>query len=252
MIPVDEIGKPGRVGRTMLRRGIIVGLVGLVCGYFGPLRYSMEQGPLMGLFVTGPAGFVIGAAAGWVFEKARIGGVVRESIFGVLLIGTAWATLALSRPGPQVFGTVREGVIVRCQSPIMRLPTALSMWRATIAADPSVSVRPEWEREVRRVLQDAHGVVIEFVTRRRRNVYRDGTASALRIGPWIVQEEKAEYFADFAGAACSSYPLVRPERLWAGLPGVSASEEIPPPGVAGVLGVEVLESVPTPVLAIRR
>lgn len=45
---------------------IVCGGLGFAIGFFGPLIFMPEanQGPLMGIFVTGPAGVLIGAIAG--------------------------------------------------------------------------------------------------------------------------------------------------------------------------------------------
>lgn len=44
-----------------------------VLAYFGPMIVPPEtnQGPQLGLFITGPAGVVIGAIAGAVYERRR-------------------------------------------------------------------------------------------------------------------------------------------------------------------------------------
>jgi hypothetical protein len=43
-----------------------IGLVGFVAGFFGPLLLTPEanQGPLLGIFITGPLGVVLGALVG--------------------------------------------------------------------------------------------------------------------------------------------------------------------------------------------
>jgi hypothetical protein len=50
---------------------LAVGTIGFAAGFFGPVILTPEanQGPLLGIFVTGPLGFVVGL--GW--------GVWRES-----------------------------------------------------------------------------------------------------------------------------------------------------------------------------
>lgn len=55
--------------RRVLRRGLIVGAIGFAAGFFGPmlLAPSSGNGPLLGIFITGPLGFVAGA----VWELAR-------------------------------------------------------------------------------------------------------------------------------------------------------------------------------------
>lgn len=47
---------------------ILLGGVGFAAGFFGPLIFTPQanQGPLLGIFITGPAGVVIGALGGLV------------------------------------------------------------------------------------------------------------------------------------------------------------------------------------------
>jgi hypothetical protein len=51
----------------------ILGGLGFVAGFFGPMIFAPDanQGPMLGLFITGPAGVVIGAIAGAVYAKRR-------------------------------------------------------------------------------------------------------------------------------------------------------------------------------------
>lgn len=53
--------------------GIVVGGVGFIIGFFGPLLWAPDsnQGPLLGIFITGPIGVIIGAVAGAVLGKPR-------------------------------------------------------------------------------------------------------------------------------------------------------------------------------------
>jgi hypothetical protein len=60
----------------ILKIGLITGGISLVLGYVGPilLRPDANQGPLLGIFVTGPLGFIVGLVAGviyWAFKKER-------------------------------------------------------------------------------------------------------------------------------------------------------------------------------------
>ncbi len=47
----------------------ILGAIGFVGGYFGPIVLAPEanQGPLLGIFITGPLGFVLGGILGAIF-----------------------------------------------------------------------------------------------------------------------------------------------------------------------------------------
>jgi hypothetical protein len=53
----------------------ILGGLGFVLGFFGPMIFAPEanQGPMLGLFITGPGGAVLGAIAGWLVWMKRRG-----------------------------------------------------------------------------------------------------------------------------------------------------------------------------------
>jgi hypothetical protein len=55
-----------RMLKYALVGGIILGGLGFVGGFFGPIIFTPEsnQGPLLGIFITGPLGFVLGAVLG--------------------------------------------------------------------------------------------------------------------------------------------------------------------------------------------
>ena len=60
-----------RVAANAAKGGCLLGLIGFTGGFFGPMLFSPEsnQGPMLGIFFTGPAGLVlgllIGAVMGW-------------------------------------------------------------------------------------------------------------------------------------------------------------------------------------------
>ncbi|MBI1398024.1 MAG: hypothetical protein GC151_18780 [Betaproteobacteria bacterium] len=52
---------------------LLLGGIGFCGGFFGPMILAPDanQGPLLGLFITGPGGALIGAVAGYVYGRAR-------------------------------------------------------------------------------------------------------------------------------------------------------------------------------------
>lgn len=46
---------------------LALGGLGFMLGFFGPMVFAPEanQGPMLGIFITGPGGAVLGAVAGW-------------------------------------------------------------------------------------------------------------------------------------------------------------------------------------------
>jgi hypothetical protein len=49
-----------------LAGGFVLGGIGFVGGFFGPMIFApgANQGPLLGIFITGPLGFVLGCVGG--------------------------------------------------------------------------------------------------------------------------------------------------------------------------------------------
>ena len=58
----------------------VLGAIGFCAGFFGPIIFAPEanQGPLLGIFITGPLGFLLGAVGGVVYwlvnERKSTGG----------------------------------------------------------------------------------------------------------------------------------------------------------------------------------
>ena len=52
---------------------VILGGVGFSIGFFGPMIFTPEanQGPMLGIFITGPIGAVLGAIAGAIVVGLR-------------------------------------------------------------------------------------------------------------------------------------------------------------------------------------
>jgi len=58
---------------SMVTGAGILGGIGFAAGFFGPIILNPEanQGPLLGIFITGPLGVVIGGIAGLVWGFVR-------------------------------------------------------------------------------------------------------------------------------------------------------------------------------------
>lgn len=57
----------------ILKTACFIGFLGFLAGFIGPviLTPGANQGPLLGIFITGPLGFVLGLGVGWWREKLR-------------------------------------------------------------------------------------------------------------------------------------------------------------------------------------
>ena len=70
------------VNPTLMRSvgywALVIGAIGFVGGFFGPMIIApgANQGPLLGILITGPLGVVIGAIGGlvhWLVQRKRSG-----------------------------------------------------------------------------------------------------------------------------------------------------------------------------------
>jgi len=68
-------GMPRHLAAYTLSGAALFGGIGFAAGYFLPLLLAggANQGPLLGIFITGPAGILIGAIAGLVYARGRSG-----------------------------------------------------------------------------------------------------------------------------------------------------------------------------------
>jgi hypothetical protein len=54
---------------------VIVGSIGFVGGFFGPLIFAPDanQGPMLGIFITGPLGALVGGVGGGIYWSMKRG-----------------------------------------------------------------------------------------------------------------------------------------------------------------------------------
>ena len=79
---------------------VAIGGVDFLCGFIGPiiLNPASNQGPLLGIFITGPLGALLGTALGIVAAARRMPRHVFNKTLVVLMFATAVLTLFLCVP----------------------------------------------------------------------------------------------------------------------------------------------------------
>jgi hypothetical protein len=74
LLNAGALGPGGRgIVTAALLPALVVGGISFAIGFFGPIMWAPEanQGPLLGIFITGPAGFVLGLVGGIAWEWRR-------------------------------------------------------------------------------------------------------------------------------------------------------------------------------------
>jgi hypothetical protein len=244
-----------RPAASIARWAVVLGAVGLVSGFFGPMVLSPDsnQGPMLGLFIAGPAGALLGAVLATLARLLPISGAANRRGLAGLAVLLAAITLYFCLPEPEAKGVLIEGRVTNCQAPPELVQTAIADWDKAIAAAPWGKPRPGWREGAPRMLQDATGVVLTVdVTRENRVLEhrKPWDAGRLSAGGWQPGGGSRRYFADYAGAGCAAYAGDLPPvyvRYGRG------SAAWPPDDPAGFLGLARLEPEPAAVggLAVR-
>ena len=76
---------------------LIMGLTGFVIGFFGPMRFApgANQGPMLGLFITGPGGVLLGGLIGGALKIARPDWPPRWTLWYLNVANMAWGLFLL-------------------------------------------------------------------------------------------------------------------------------------------------------------
>ncbi len=188
--------------------GFILGGVSFAAGFFGPLILTPEanQGPLLGIFLTGPIGFVIGGALGAVYARFRVrrpGQRIRWQAVtaGLLLAGCCVAVAGLVylnvEPDDRRLGELVDGIMRTCTAPAQFADEVLKEWEKSIAINPQKAVSSSWREDVVRTLMGSDGYVATFGVQRKRDLYTGRKRSnygSTYAAPWLEKEETVRYF----------------------------------------------------------
>ena len=219
------------------------GAVGGAAGFFGPMLLNPDanQGPMLGLFITGPGGVVAGAVLGFLFRILPFGDPVRGQALVIactlLGVGTLWFAL----PEPQVKARIVDATIGACRPAEELIHARIAHWEERIAAVSYAAPRDNWRADTRRMLNEQPGVVVELNVARSNAILehrRPWDRGKLTAQGWRRIDDTQRFFG---GGACDSYPRGKHVLL---TPTGSGSKAWPPADLPNFLGVQVLEAVP--------
>jgi hypothetical protein len=205
-------------GPSLLRWIGMLGGLGFAAGFFGPmlLNPGANQGPMAGLFITGPGGAVAGAILGLVFRVLPVSAAARtralHACTAVLVLGTLWACL----PEPEVLGYVVDASVTDCARPADSSQEALARWQAAAARAAHVTLPPDWQQRAVDNLQRDPGAVLTLDVARRAPILehrKPWNAGRRELGAWSPGNASQRYYANDDGADCRAY-LARLRQLY--------------------------------------
>lgn len=190
---------------------LCLGVTGFAAGFFGPmiLAPGANQGPLVGILLSGPAGVALGLLLYVVVRFLQLSPTQERRVLWICCGALAIATLYFVTPGPVFDGYIEDVEIRSCKPPIQALGDAIKNWNERIAA-AQVAARPGWQEDSREMLQNDDGVILDVFVIRARAVYRERKLWNKRrklTSDWQMKDERKAFYARYAGGSCANYPV---------------------------------------------
>jgi len=226
---------------------LVLGAIGFVCGYFGPIVFSPDanQGPLLGIFITGPGGLIVGFVLGLFVSFLPINRYLRYAVLGIACVALAGVTLYLSMPAPAYQGRVIDAEIADCKRSAELIDEAIERWEVEIARS-GAPPRAGWKEAAERLAKTDLGVVLQMHIFRERPVYENQkpwNKGTLETKPWQFENEMKNYYARAAGVSCSDYPKTG-RKLYFPVSAQEAPNNWPPAALPNFLDMQILAPVP--------
>ncbi len=228
---------------------IVLGAAGFTAGFFGPIVFLPDSntGPMIGIFLTGPGGAVLGLAMGLVVRSLGMSNAASWK----LLLGTAalgWLAIivfCILAPKPIYRGAVIEGTLSRCLAPMELAPEAIRYWDERIARVTWAPPRQGWKESVPALLNEDNGAVFEITIARENPIYEQRklwNKGTLLAQGWQTPDQPVKrFYARHVGKRCTDYSLGEKARFY---PVDEASPDWPPTTAPIFLNLLLLRPVP--------
>jgi hypothetical protein len=229
---------------------VLLGITGFCAGFFGPLVFVPEsnQGPLVGIFLTGPGGAALGLLL-WLLMKLRpLPGRSQWILLSTLAIAGTLTTFYFVQPQPATRGYEMELTLERTSSPSEAADAVIADWKKRIAGVTWATPRTGWEAQMRTALAADPGRVLETVLLRKRTIKehrKPWNRGRLFATPWEPVQEKRQYYLrpDAPIPALTPSP-VRLFLRYDSTATIRAPDVWPPLAPAEFIGYSHLEAVP--------
>ena len=235
---------------TFLTRPLIAGLalgsIGFIAGFLGPIALSPDanQGPLLGIFITGPMWTVVGIVFGLLAAATNLRLIVFRTTLAILAAIAGTSTLYFSLGEDRYQGFIVDAEITNCQMPTALVPAATAWWQTEDKENTWQELRLGWKDDIAMMVENDRGVVLALKVHRKREIYeqrKPWNYGHLRATHWEPGQNVENYFARYEGSSCSGY-AVGSRKVYA--PEWEASQAYTPDNLPSFLRLFVLEQVP--------
>lgn len=225
----------------------LLGVAGFGAGFFGPLVFVPEsnQGPLVGIFMSGPGGCLLGLVMYLLMKAVPLSGRRQWTLLLSLAAAGILVTLALVQPEPATRGYELELSVTRTMPPAAVADDVIADWKQRIARVTWAAPRNGWEAQLRTALASDSGIILEAVVLRERTIKEDRkpwNRGRLFTTPWQTkQQQKRFYLPPGVTVPASPGRMLIPYDSTAR---IRAPEAWPPVTLDEFIGYSRLEPVP--------
>jgi hypothetical protein len=176
-----------------------------------------NQGPMVGLFLSGPGGFALGLLMFLLMKLVPLPGRSQWILLAGLATAGVLVTLFFVQPEPATRGYEVEITLERSRPPGEVADAVIADWNKRIAPVTWAKPRAGWEAQMRTALAADPGLVIDTMLLRQRTILehrKPWNRGRLFATPWQPVQEKRSYYLrsdarDLAGAASPARLFLR-------------------------------------------
>ena len=226
---------------------VILGATGFLAGFLIPVWRTpyANQGPLLGIFITGPLCTAIGIVLGLLGNSLKLSQRTRLTMLLVSCALTFVVVYSICEPEDRWECDLVYGTVTKCIKASSFQGEVEANWERSIAINKQKKVLNSWKADVGRSLTEAAGHVAILHVERRRSIYEGRHTSnkgQTYATPWNVKSESVKYFLE--GDVCLQNSNRPPVTYLADWPEWPEHERFPPDDAARLLSVAVLRTVP--------
>jgi hypothetical protein len=233
-----------------MRWPIILGGAGFAAGFLGPMIFvpDANQGPMVGIFISGPAGAALGAALFGLCRLLNVSAKIQWRLLTGVAVAGVLATLLFVQPSPALQGSLFVAEVASCASPGGVEAQTLAYWDQRIAQVNWAQPRDGWQQEMRATLQGAPGAVVDVQVKRENSVYQNRkpwNRGTLFANGWVDKTEDRSFY--LPQGSCADYPARRELRGFLNYDyngKIEAPNSWPPQALEQVINASTYSEVP--------
>jgi hypothetical protein len=233
-----------------MRWVLILGASGFAAGFLGPMVFVPEanQGPLVGIFISGPAGTALGFVLYGICALFKVSAQKQWRLLsGTAAVGVV-TILLIVQPQPALRGTLYDTAVKSCASPVETEAAIFGMWEKQIAEVTWATPRAGWREDMHATLERAPGVVVTAEILQANSVFENRkpwNRGTIFADGWTKKSGETSFY--YPEGSCGDFPVGRESRGFRpyDLNGkIEPPKDWPPKELERVIRVSTMSAVP--------